>query len=73
MRQFIEAWLLWLYQFITDWPCSINMLFSRGLSLALAALLGAINPAKTESLADIDHVILFMQGRPVHIRLYHAL
>lgn len=65
MRQFIESWLLWLYYFITDWPCSINMLISRGLALALAAFLGTINPAQTESLADIDHVILFMQGRPV--------
>ncbi|KAF4989206.1 hypothetical protein FGRMN_9263 [Fusarium graminum] len=37
------------------------MLISRTLRLALAALFASVNPAKTEGLADIDHVILFMQ------------
>ncbi|KAL3608885.1 hypothetical protein FPOAC2_03896 [Fusarium poae] len=61
MRQFVEFWFRWLYQFMTDWPCSFIMLFSRALGLAVAWFLAAINPAHTESLADIDHVILFMQ------------
>jgi hypothetical protein len=38
------------------------MLISRGTAWVLAAFLAIASPADSKGLADIDHVILFMQG-----------
>lgn len=62
MWQCLESWLLWFYQLVKDWPWLTDMIFSPRLRWALTALLAASKTARTESLADIDHVILFMQG-----------
>ncbi|SCO42877.1 related to non-hemolytic phospholipase C precursor [Fusarium fujikuroi] len=61
MWQCLESWLLWFYQLVKDWPWLTDMIFSPRLRWALTALLAASKTARTESLADIDHVILFMQ------------
>lgn len=62
MWQCLESWLLWFYQLVKDLPWLSDMIFSPRLRWALTALLAASKTARTESLADIDHVILFMQG-----------
>lgn len=62
MLQHLESWLLWTWQCIVNWPGCFDMLITRGTAWVLAAVLAATGPAESKGLADIDHVILFMQG-----------
>ncbi|KAI8652063.1 hypothetical protein NCS56_01423100 [Fusarium sp. Ph1] len=61
MLQHLESWLLWTWQCIANWPGRFDMLISRGTAWVLAAVLAVTGPAESKGLADIDHVILFMQ------------
>ena len=63
MRQLIESAILWLLDFFRGPSCSLKMLFLRASGWIIASLLAATRPAATKGLADIDHVILFMQGK----------